>query len=307
MRSFSTFLCVVLMSAVCGFSCATSDNSCGGIDGVEHVVMIGLDGLAGNTVEAADMPTLKQMMAEGAWTLQARSILPSSSACNWASMYMGVGPEMHGYNTWGSRKPDFPSIAEGRNGIFPTIFTVLDEQRPDVKSCAMFEWEVHACLIDSVAVDYYRHIPMGENKGADMTNAFVEYLQQHKPHFSMAIFDSPDVEGHAEGWGSEVYMNRLSELDAHIATIVEATKQAGMYDNTLFMIVSDHGGIGKGHGKTTMDEMEAPLVFFGKGVKRGHKIEAPVVRYDTAPTIAYIFGIKTPDVWRGRPITEVFE
>ena len=48
----------------------------------------GLDGLAGNTVEAADMPTVKMMMENGAWTLQARSILPSSSACNWASMYM---------------------------------------------------------------------------------------------------------------------------------------------------------------------------------------------------------------------------
>jgi hypothetical protein len=98
-----------------------------GIRGVEHVVVIGLDGFAGNTVEAAEMPTLKAMMAEGAWTLQARSILPSSSACNWASMFMGVGPEMHGYNTWGSSKPDFPSIYLGQNGIFPTIFTILKE------------------------------------------------------------------------------------------------------------------------------------------------------------------------------------
>ena len=44
-------------------------------------------------------------------------------------------------------------------------------------------------------------------------------------------------------------------------------------------------------------------VFFGKGVKKGHKIAAPVVRYDTAPTIAYILGLQTPSVWRGRAIT----
>ena len=306
MKHLTSLLMAVLIAGIFSFSCE-SNNQYGGIHGVEHVVMIGLDGLAGNTVEAADMPTLKQMMAEGAWTLQSRSILPSSSACNWASMYMGVGPEMHGYNTWGSRKPDFKPIAVGPNGIFPTIFTILREQMPQINTCAMYEWKVQGCLIDSVALSYHRHIPMGENKGADMTNAFTEYLKSEKPHLAMAIFDSPDVEGHAEGWGSEPYMSRLTELDAHIATIVEATKQAGMYDNTLFMIVSDHGGIGKGHGKTSMDEMEAPLVFFGKGIKRGHKIESPVVRYDTAPTIAYIFGVKTPDVWRGRPITEIFE
>lgn len=301
-----SILLIALMAAVCGISCETKC-SCGGINGVDHVVMIGLDGLAGNTVEAADMPTLKQMMAEGAWTLQARSILPSSSACNWASMYMGVGPEMHGYNTWGSRKPDFPSIALSKNGMFPTIFTVLRENRPEFNTCAMYEWGVQACLIDTLAVSHHRHIPMGENKGADLTNAYVEYLKEHKPQFSMAIFDSPDVEGHSDGWGSDVYMNRLKELDAHIATIVEGVKQAGMYENTLFMVVSDHGGIGRGHGKTTMDEMEAPLVFFGKGVKRGHQIVSPVVRYDTAPTIAYIFGAAVPEVWRGRPIVEIFE
>ena len=94
---------------------------------VEHVVLIGLDGLAGNTVEAADMPTLKAMMAEGAWTLKSRSVLPSSSAVNWAATYMGVPTEMHGYHTWGSRVPDFPSIEVGENGIVPTIFTATAE------------------------------------------------------------------------------------------------------------------------------------------------------------------------------------
>ena len=47
-----------------GVSSCTNEN--GGVKGVKHVVMIGLDGLAGNTVEAADMPTVKMMMAEGA-------------------------------------------------------------------------------------------------------------------------------------------------------------------------------------------------------------------------------------------------
>jgi predicted AlkP superfamily phosphohydrolase/phosphomutase len=269
--------------------------------------MIGLDGLAGNTVEAADMPTVKMMMAEGAWTLQARSILPSSSACNWASMYMGVGPEMHGYNTWGSRKPDFPSIALGENGIFPTIFTVLRQHDPEMNTCALYEWNVQGDLIDNKAVSYHKHIPMGDSRSADITNAYISYLKQHKPGFSMCIFDSPDAEGHSYGWGSEQYMKRLPEIDAYIAQIVEATKEAGIYENTLFMIVSDHGGINRGHGSITMDEMEAPLVFFGPGVKKGYKIDVPVVRYDTAPTIAYIFGAKTPDVWRGRAIVEGFE
>ena len=80
-----------------------------------------------------------------------------------------------------------------------------------------------------------------------------------------------------------------------------------MYDSTIFIIISDHGGVGTGHGSTSMDEMNAPLVFFGKGIKKGHKIESSVVRYDTAPTIARIFGAEAPAVWRGHAIEEIFE
>lgn len=303
MKRFFLMLSAVAI-AVTLSSCESRD---GGVKGVKHVVMIGLDGLAGNTVEAANMPTVKQMMAEGAWTLQARSILPSSSACNWASMFMGVGPEMHGYNTWGSRTPDFPSIELGKNGIFPTIMTALREHNAEYDLCAMYEWPVIGDLIDNKAVTFHKNIPMGESRSVDITNAFVDYLKSNKPDFAMCIFDSPDVEGHSKGWGSETYMSRLTELDAFIAQIIEATKEAGMYDDTIFMLVSDHGGIGTGHGSTSMSEMEAPLVFFGKGIKKGHQIEASVVRYDTAPTIAYIFGAPAPAAWRGRPIVEIFE
>jgi predicted AlkP superfamily pyrophosphatase or phosphodiesterase len=112
---------------------------------------------------------------------------------------------------------------------------------------------------------------MGESRSADITNAYISYLKEHKPEFSMCIFDSPDAEGHGYGWGSEEYMKRLPEIDAYIAQIVEATKEAGIYDETIFMIVSDHGGINKGHGSISMSEMEAPLVFFGPGVKKGYK------------------------------------
>ena len=183
MKRFSIILTAVVAMAL-AVGC-TNEN--GGVKGVKHVVMIGLDGLAGNTVEAADMPTVKMMMAEGAWTLQARSILPSSSACNWASMYMGVGPEMHGYNTWGSRKPDFPSIALGENGIFPTIFTVLRQHDPEMNTCALYEWNVQGDLIDNKAVSYHKHIPMGESRSADITNAFTKRFWSLTPGAFISI------------------------------------------------------------------------------------------------------------------------
>ena len=64
-------------------------------------------------------------MEDGAYTLKKRSALPSSSAINWASMFMGAGPELHGYTEWGSKTPELPSRVLNKNGIFPTIFQLL--------------------------------------------------------------------------------------------------------------------------------------------------------------------------------------
>lgn len=69
----------------------------------EHVFVIGLDGWGAYSVAKADMPNVKALMDAGCYTLKKRSVLPSSSAVNWASMFMGAGPELHGYTEWGSR------------------------------------------------------------------------------------------------------------------------------------------------------------------------------------------------------------
>ena len=55
-----------------------------------RLVFIGLDGWAGNTYDQSEMPYTKQLAAEGALTLKKRAVLPSSSAVNWASIFMGV-------------------------------------------------------------------------------------------------------------------------------------------------------------------------------------------------------------------------
>lgn len=57
---------------------------------IKHVILIGIDGFGAYALPDADMPVLKQLMLTGSWSLKARSVLPSSSAVNWASMLMGT-------------------------------------------------------------------------------------------------------------------------------------------------------------------------------------------------------------------------
>ena len=59
----------------------------------KHVVLVAFDGLSAVAIRNHPMPNFNRLMKEGASTLNNRSILPSSSAPNWASMFTGVGPD----------------------------------------------------------------------------------------------------------------------------------------------------------------------------------------------------------------------
>jgi hypothetical protein len=55
-----------------------------------------------------------------------------------------------------------------------------------------------------------------------------------------------------------------------------------------------------------MAELEIPWIVAGPGVAVGREVRTPVRTYDTAATLAWIFGIKTPECWIGRPVLEAF-
>ncbi len=60
-------------------------------------------------------------------------------------------------------------------------------------------------------------------------------------------------------------------------------------------------------GTLDIRDMESPLVFFGKNVRIGYQIDAPLVQYDIAATIAYILDLDIPEAWRGKPVKQAFE
>ena len=123
----------------------------------------------------------------------------------------------------------------------------------------------------------------------------------------MAIcFNNPDHVGHAAGHDTPELYDKLHELDGYVKRIVEATKRAGIYDETVFVLTSDHGGKDKGHGGKTLLEMESPFIICGKGIRRGHEIMEPMMQYDVAATVAHVLGLEQPQVWTGRPMMSVF-
>ena len=273
-----------------------------------HVILIGLDGWAAHDFENAhDVPNLTSLMQGGAYSMHKRSVIPASSAINWASMFMGVGPEMHGYTTWGSKTPEVPSITTNSNGIFPTIFSVIREQRPEAETGCTFEWDGIKYLIDTLAISHVEFFKEGGKTLEANCDRIVQYILEKKPVFFAPCFDGIDGTGHEKGWYTEDYYNYLARVDQCVGRIVQALKDAGIFDDTVIIVTGDHGGHDKGHGTLDMRDMESPLVFYGKNVHVGQQMNEPMVQYDIAATIAYILDLKIPESWRGKPVRQAFE
>ena len=269
----------------------------------QHVILIGLDGWGAYSVEKADMPVTKQMMKNGSYTLKKRSVLPSSSAVNWASMFMGACPELHGYTEWGSKTPELPSRELNQHGIFPTIFQLYRDANPKAEIGCVFDWDGIKYLVDSVAFNYIEQGPDYNIHPNALTEMAVKYISEKKPNLFAVIYDNPDHVGHEDGHDTPSYYSKLKELDNNISEIVEAVKKAGMLNETIFIITADHGGINKGHGGKTMQEMETPFIISGKNIKAGYCFDnISMMQFDCASTIAQLLGLTQPQVWIGRPM-----
>ncbi|WP_138478322.1 alkaline phosphatase [Dyadobacter bucti] len=270
---------------------------------IEHVILIGSDGFGAYAFEKAKVPNLRKLMENGSWTLQARTVLPSSSAPNWASMVMGAGPELHGYTKWGSRSPDLPARVLDEYGMFPTVYGLLRKEKPKSEIGVIYEWDGIGYLFPKKAVN------KDQNCDGDiaLTKAAISYIKDKKPNFLFIHLHDVDSVGHNAGHGTPEYIAAIERTDAHIGTIIKSIEEAGMMEKTVIIFSADHGGINKGHGAITMQEMQIPWIIAGPGIRKNNEIKESVMTFDTAATIAAIFRLKQPQVWIGRPVTAAFK
>ena len=274
----------------------------------KHVVMVGIDGWAAHGLDQAhDIPHIRELMTKGSYTLHKRSVLPSASAINWSSMFMSAPTELHGYTKWNSKVPEIPALVQNNHNIFPTIYSIIREQQPNAETGCTFDWDGIKYVIDTLAISHWEYIPdsyVDINKNCTIAE---NYIKQYKPFFYTAYFGALDETAHEHGWYTPEYYDKIAEIDQCIGRLIQALKDAGIYDDTVIIITADHGGKDKGHGGKTLLEMEHPFIICGKGIRQGMVIKEPMMQYDTAATLAHILALPTPLSWVGHPALSVFK
>jgi hypothetical protein len=269
-----------------------------------RVIIIGIDGLGGESLGRANCPTLRSLMRRGAWTLKARGVMPTVSAPNWASILTGAEPEQHGIssNGWFKKVAAFQPACSGERRPVPTIFALLRQQRPSARGAVFHEWGDFARLVEAGVPDVIEH-----RKGAAQTmTAALQYWRVNQPDLMFIHLLTADLAGHFWGWNSGHYLRALQKADFLIGQLLATLEQQGQLHETFILVTSDHGGSGHNHGRNSAAEIEVPWIIAGPGVPAGVEIAGPVETVDTAPTVASILGLHPFEYAVGRRVASAF-
>ena len=254
-----------------------------------NVIVLGIDG-AGSFIKDAATSNFDRIFANGAVTYGALASNPSISAECWGSMLLGVGPEIHKLTNGIVSSTPYPV-----DSPFPSLFRRVREAYPDAELGSYCDWNpiTYGIVENGLGVS---HDTANDD---ELTPIICNYIREKKPNFLFIQFDSVDGAGHKYGYGTPEHLKRINEVDALVNDVYSAAEEAGIINNTLFIVIADHGGTNPGngeggsHGGWTDGEKYVTFAAAGKGVNHT-EIEEMNIR-DLAAIVLYAFGINAPE------------
>lgn len=248
---------------------------------VRHVIIISVDSLMPTVYLNPDqhrlkVPNLRELVRNGAYSTGARSVFPTLTYPAHTSMVTGVNPGSHGIFTNGADDPDgrlsgmsrwytedirVPTIyqvakARGlRTGIIywpvtvgakadaivPEFWRTLDGSVEDQKLLRAMSTPG---LLDAVArkfPDFYDTFRPPRVEDVPPTHVAVHLIETLKPHLLLLHIFDVDHRTHDHGIFSPEAKRAIETADTQIGRVIEASKRAGTWQNTVLVIVSDHG------------------------------------------------------------------
>jgi len=254
-----------------------------------HVIVVGIDG-AGAFIRDADTPCFDRIFQNGAVTYDALSSNPTISAECWGSMLLGVGPEVHKLNNAIIKSTPYPT-----DSPFPSLFRRIREKMPQAALGSFCDWNP----ITFGIVENDQNVTTATDRDTELTPLICEYIRSHKPTFLFTQLDSVDGVGHSQGYGTPAQLQRIHEVDLLVNDIYNAVQDAGIGEDTLFIVIADHGGTNRSdgwnvHGGWTDEEKYVTFAAAGHSVCPG-TVEDMNIR-DLAAIVLYALGMDVPSV-----------
>jgi predicted AlkP superfamily pyrophosphatase or phosphodiesterase len=269
-----TLLCV----AICWLPlCRPAATDAAPLGSSNYVVMITLDGMRPEFYLPSDLSvgteTLSNLMQEGSYAKAAYPPYPSFTYPGHTAMVTGDFPARSGISAnevfdplvmeprwfWYASDIQVPTIWDAAHNAGLTVGAVswpvsagsksIDWEFPEFPTTTNGFKQFHQYTspgllaeIEAVAGPITNAGELNSGKWDNLiAAAAIDIIQQHKPNLLLVHFIESDHAQHIGGRSNPNLPDILHKLDGHVHDIIEATKKAGTYDRTTFIVLGDHG------------------------------------------------------------------
>ena len=124
--------------------------------------------------------------------------------------------------------------------------------------------------------------------------------KMHEEGATLSETDTADLQA--------LYRGDIRYLDHHIGEFIDELKQRGLFEDTVFIVTSDHGELFGEHGlfghppSGYEESFHVPFFCFGPGIPEGKEIDDIASLLDLAPTVADLFDLGEDDRWEGKSL-----
>ena len=266
----------------------------------KKVLLIGLDGIRTDILAAAHTPHLDALIADGTFSDEAFTRMPTVSGPGWSSMLVGVWAEKHG--VMGN------NFSANRYDRYPDFLTRLEQLDPSFQTFAVIDWLPLGDTTDggpliSDAVDtkivFDGYIDGYASADSQAVALAVEHLTTQDPDAAFVYIGNTDEDGHAFGSLSPEYKAEIEQADRYIGTLLDALRQRPTYakEDWLILMSTDHGRRDDGgHGGNSDLERRIFYLASGPAALKGTPA-APPALVDVAVTALAHLGITADPAW----------
>jgi arylsulfatase A-like enzyme len=268
---------------------------------IRRVIIVVLDGLRPDAIDAFDLSNIRTMALTGASTMSARTVSPS---CTWpaiTSLLSGMPPEMHGILR------DTPHVPRPKATLEPLPALVL---RAGYHS-AVFMRALPA-LYRGTGRLIAKGLGFAEARFAGTTAEEViiaasKNLRSQERGLIVMHWADADQAGERRGWMTQEYGDACRRLDSAVGLLLKLTS-CSSDPRTLVIALADHGGGGvtvNDHSEEHPLNWTIPLILGGGSVRQTRLEEAHLL--DVPATAAWALGMTPPALYAGRVLIEAIE
>lgn len=292
------------------------------IDAIRNVLLVSIDTCRADRLSCygykrPTTPNIDALARKGALFKTALTPVPLTTPAH-SSMFTGTYPPTHGVhlNLYDRLADSNVTLAEMLHGAgFQTAAFVAG-----LTLDARFG-------LNQGFDTYDGHFEKAEHKdcftkrdGEQVARAGIAWLDDHaqQPFFLFLHFFDAHIHyvphpPFTTAYPDDPYAGEIAYVDNCIGRVLDRLRELGLYDNTLVIVVGDHGESLGEHGETAHgffiyhSTLHVPLIIRAPGCGQGLQLDGNVSLADIAPSVLDMLGLKTPVQMEGLSLRAALE